>query len=61
MVDARLFIRCNVSVMVSAIFVAVGGGCRSNWLKISRTWGTVIAGVFFPHSLTFQHQEPQGQ
>ena len=40
---------------------AVGAGCCSRRLKSSRIWGTVIAGVFFPHTLSLQHQEPDRQ
>jgi hypothetical protein len=37
----------------------VGAGVRSNRVKICRIWETVMAGVFFPDSPSFQAQEPQ--
>ena len=54
-------LRCSTVVMVAAMVCAVGAGCCSRRLNSSRTWGTVIAGVFFPHTPSLQHQEPDRQ
>src|SRR5437868_14944741 len=54
-------LRRSTRLTCSAICSGLGGGVRSNWLKICRTWGGVKAGVFFPQPTALQRQEPQGQ
>src|SRR2546425_3044120 len=54
-------VRRRTAVMSAAISLGDGGGCCNSFVKICRTWGIVMAGVFFPNTAFLQRQEPQGQ
>src|SRR5208283_673185 len=54
-------VRCSTCVISSAIRAGDGGGFCSSLVKICRTCGIVIAGVFFSNPASLQYQEPQGQ
>src|SRR5947209_2582885 len=52
-------LRRNTRETSVAMALNVGAGIRSNRVNTWRIWETVIAGVFPPHSPSFQAQEPQ--
>ena len=60
-VNPRLFVADEHGADLLGDLSRRGGGCCNSRVRISRTCGTVAAGVFFSHRQTLQAQEPQRQ